>query len=145
MMFSIQNNKASRETINLSDTSYLSEGKLSDGMTGYQVTDRLPVRLAAIMSAPGVGNRVVRVGINNAGGEEFSSEVHSLVTTLEVIGTKVLSVKNVEVSDSDCVIQGDAKDSLVVYLSDVFGCKTQSSTGNFDIEMNLGKKFMERF
>ena len=64
---------------------------------------------------------------------------------VESLGTKIAAIDNLKEEDFDCVVKGkDLK--LDKRFALVLGCEVSKDTsGNFDVEIKFGKKFLQRF
>jgi len=65
---------------------------------------------------------------------------------LEVMGLNIASVQSVQTNNSDCKVTG-LNTEIVGEIGDMFSCsKNFAKPGdNFDIQIDLGSKFINRF
>src|SRR4030043_451288 len=141
--FSLGVKEFKRTDIDLSQTSFLKAKKLTDGEMGYVVTDIMPQKLIVVSSDNLVSKKDLKVLLTNASGESLLSEKVGKV--VESLGTKIAAVDNLKEEDFDCVVKGkDIKIDKRFAL--VLGCEvSKDSSGNFDVEIKFGRKFLERF
>ena len=66
--------------------------------------------------------------------------------TLEVLGLKIASVARKGKEEGDCKYR-TANEDLGRRVGFIFSCEKEKGTpeGNFDLEVNLGSKFAERY
>ncbi|OGM08696.1 hypothetical protein A2W13_03390 [Candidatus Woesebacteria bacterium RBG_16_36_11] len=132
-----------RTDLDLSKTSFLKAKKLADGEMGYVVTDIMPQKLIVIASDNLVSKQDLKVILTNASGDSLLSEKVGKI--VESLGTKIAAIDNLKEEDFDCVVKGkDLK--LDKRFALVLGCEVSKDTsGNFDVEIKFGKKFLQRF
>jgi len=132
-----------RTDLDLSQTSFLKGKKLADGEMGYVVTDVMPQKLIVVASDNLVSRQDLKVILTNASGDSQLSEKVGII--VESLGTKIAAVDNLKEEDFDCVVKG--KDiELDKRFALVLDCEVSKTTsGNFDVEIKFGKKFLQRF
>lgn len=133
--------KIHSEPIELLKSGILVESDREDG--SFEIESDMPQRVKALSAQSEFLKGNVKVSlINVSGGTVDMSTVTSIV---ESMGAKVAFVKNDEEENSDCEVYGDR--NLTYSIEKAFACEnvSESTEGNFDIEIRLGKKFGERF
>jgi hypothetical protein len=143
-LFSLRVKNTNRVEVDLAQTGYLKTARLIDGEEGYLISGSPPQEVASIFADPQIASGSVRVVIINETGE--ASDPETVAQILEVIGGKVSSLVKGEIQDYDCRIIGREKVSIKK-IARVFACDFQEEApeGNFDLEVRLGKRFVERF
>lgn len=144
LIFSSKVKNTKRININLSETSFLEKRVLSDGEDGYQLAQVPPQSILAVFSEPYLSTKVVRVSINNATrGTGLAKDVGSVI---EVLGAKVSSIETSSEYEGVCIIRSKDKKVLEI-LSKIFECEEYSelTTGAFDLEVVLGKDFVNKY
>lgn len=144
-IFSTNVSHKDREEINLAETSYLYEAKLSDGDTGFARQTELSTRLRHYFVINTESNLIEKVEIiNKSGMGNFS--IDTMIKTLETVGLHILSIRDEENSDINCEIESKEKTESVDNIIKVFGCNfKKNDTGNFSMKVSVGKNFVKRF
>jgi len=143
-VFSLQVSDTARFDTDLSKTSELERVQLVDGSLGFRVTETIPTNIESYFTIQDNLKQMFNVLINNGTGSNFYAAL--LGKAIEVIGVNVASIQNVPLSNSDCTVTGLSKD-MVFKIAQVFSCQTKLSkpSNNFDIQIDLGSKFKDRF
>ncbi len=132
----------SQSNLNLKDTDYIKRVQLVDGSLGWRITDSIPTNVAVFFNE-NFGNNI-NVSINNASG--IKSEGSMTGKVLEVMGLNVASIQNLDKENSDCKITS-LNQPLASKIAKIFNCSVNltSPANNFDMEINLGTNFAQRF
>ena len=140
-VFSLSIGNTGKNTIDLANTSYLRRSQLVDGSLGWQITDTMPLSVESYFSVSGTSMNVL---IKNMSGSKRSAVIAGKV--VEALGERVASVQNLDASDTDCKAVG-LSDKIITEIAKVFSCQKEikKPADNFDIEIDLGKKFTSRF
>ena len=132
-----------QENANLADSSFLVKTKLSDGEDGYQVGE-LTLSLASLFSDPVISSGARAVRVVNATGED-AYKLEELLAVLEVLGAKPVPPRQEAPLPYDCLVSAN-DEQILARMSTVFNCeKSGKKPEAFDIELVLGKGFVERF
>ncbi|RJR28956.1 hypothetical protein C4564_03975 [Candidatus Microgenomates bacterium] len=147
LAFSVQTAKGNRNVVNLDETSFLTSKMLADGENGYVVTGSVPLSIASLLASPDTDSKVLRVGIKNSTGLSYTQgSVRELISVVETLGGKVLSVEDLSAENVDCVVMARETDSFSKHLSKLIQCDfKKSDTGNFEIIIEVGEQFVKRF
>lgn len=143
-LFTLSVGNSGKTNISLADTSYLTKGKLIDGTLGYEINENMPLDTKVFFTQASLAKANLNVVIENAGGGKANANI--VGKTLEALGLNITSIKDIDVSDTDCIVKGE--NSLALdEISKIFTCqKSQTKAAdNFDIEVTIGKKFKDRF
>ena len=136
-----------RETVALSDTTYLKKTTLSDGESGYVVSGN-PQDISGAFSESTFISPLFKIQVVNPDGtrDETTKIVVSIVETL---GANVLAIKknDTDLRDgNDCNIIVNKISVASEKLAAVFSCSIVSgSDTNFDAVIELGEAFYARF
>lgn len=142
--FSLGIKNTKRTNINLSETPYLVKTTLKDGEEGYVVSKNISQRLLSIFANDVITENSYKVEINDSTGNlEVSSDVGGL---MEVMGAKVASIVKKDQSDFDCRVSGYDK-KVVKEVARILSCEQEIYKGrsSFDLEIDLGSQFVEKF
>lgn len=133
------------EKINLSDTTYLVEQKLTDGEVGYVVRDAMPLLLQSIFADPAFSKDYTAIQIVNKTGQH-QYYLHNFVKVLEVMGVKVAPISDGDKeAEIDCIAKSLDRDALE-RIASVFNCDTlYAEPSAFDVEIIVGERFYKRF
>lgn len=138
----VQNTK--RAVYNLSETSYLTKTTLKDGQPGYTASGRLPSSILVYFSDPEFSKTSLTLAIIDSTSNRTSAR--KVGEVIEVLGAKVAAIIEKDPKRFDCGVGGS---NLIVVdkISTLFGCKLTEdlSTGDFDIQIEIGDEFAERF
>ena len=143
-IFSLRVKNTKRVELNLQDTTYLRKTTLTDGSEGYRVVGSIPGDIAVIFSDSTASKSTFRVGIKDMTGKFGIAE--ALGEVIEVFGGKVFSIEKGSEADSGCKVSAKvAQNAAKIAL--LFPCSVvdQPPDGNFDLEITIGKKFMEDY
>lgn len=138
--FNVPNSK--HIDIDLSDTSYLTEQKLSDGSDGYVKVEPAPAKIMSLFADPDLAKSSHAISIQDATGQ--SKVAKNVGQVVEVLGAKVASISDQEEEDVDCTVKG-RNEELITKVMALFQCKKGEGTTNFDVEILLGSQFAKRF
>jgi hypothetical protein len=142
VLFNISVKNSDRKIINLAETSYLKQGELTDGGSGYLITGKYPSELLAIFSDEEISQKSLKVAINDYSGN--SVVANNLGEVIEILGAKVASINNEEKLSMDCEVGGN--NLLVEKIVALFNCrKTGGGEGVFDVSLKIGESFAKRF
>lgn len=140
--FRVKNFK--REVIELENTRVIEKTVLVDGSTGYRVVGDIPSSIAAIYSDPYLSSISAKTQVIDATSDPVIAE--ELGEIVEVIGLKVASIEDVDTNEElDCIVSGKDK-RLTQKISRLFSCDIETHDGdNFDLRIQMGEVFVERF
>ncbi len=143
-LFSLPIGNNQRININLKNSSYLRDVRQKDGSEGLEIGETMPGNLESYLVDPFISQSNLNVLINN--GSHDSSTVDTVVKTIEVLGANVSSVQNSGNNTDDCKVIG-IREVAVNKIAKIFDCKVslEKANSNFDIEVDFGTKFKERF
>jgi len=142
--FGMSIKRGDRTSLNLVDTGYIYKTNLVDG-EGYQKRQKIPATVTSIFADSAIAEEALQVAVINASGNPALSQ--GVAATIEVMGAKVVSVKNLPAAEEDCRVAGSSsltKREIAV----IFSCTEKSGdslAGDFDIEVFLGSAFGARF
>ena len=142
-IFSLGLSNSKRTDLDLAKSGYLKKAKLTDGEEGYVLSGRLPKDLLVVFSDPEISRLGLKVSIKDASGNPRVAQ--EIAEVIEVMGAKVAAVSKETKASSDCRIWGSnffAKD-----LTRLLSCKLEKEPpqGKFDLEIEIGEGFAERF
>jgi len=143
-LFSLGVKDFKRNSVNLSNTEMLYKKKSEDGKESFYVSDKLPVNLLPIVSDPIMSKQLLKTVILDSTGKAGVAE--RVGEVIEVMGSKVASIDKKEKSNFGCTVRSSNKE-VAIRVARVFSCKVEKKNpeGNFDIEIDLGSGFAERF
>ncbi len=143
-LFTLSIGNSGKTNINLSDTNYLIKGKLIDGTMGYQINEVMPLNTKVLFTQVILAKANLNVEIENAGAGKTNSNM--VGKTIEALGLNITSIKDVDITNDDCIVKGTSKEALDE-ISKIFSCQKEETkaSDNFDLEIILGKKFKDRF
>jgi len=144
-LFTLRVQKSARDSFNIKDAGFLKKTKLVGGEEGYTVFGQIPEKLSAYFNIRNVSEKDLVARITDA--TERANISERVGKVIEVMGIKVGAITKEEGRDTTCVVMGKNK-QLVKRLSLVFDCSVivvNDDIGNFDIDIVLGKKFVEKF
>jgi len=145
-ILSLQTPSAKRIEIDLADSSYLNEMKNFEGEIVYHLQGDIPTSILKIFSDSTASAERLRIGIVNSGVN--NEQINEVTKVMEVLGTKVLSIRNsVENSDIDCEIRSNKKSVTESKIAKIFDCKEGRlpKESNLDLEIEFGEGFASRF
>jgi hypothetical protein len=131
--------------VELKKTGYLQYTQISGGDEGYRARSRMPTSLRALFSVPEISEEAQKIMVVNQTGEwGYAKYVSGVVDGL---GGRVLSISDTDEVDSDCEILYKKESVTLKVLAEVLGCSESSAPvqGSFDLEVVIGKRFLERF
>lgn len=143
-MFSVAKAEVNQAEIDLAGTSLLKKTKLKGGEEGYVVGAVTPTRLIGIFSDSEISAKMYRISISDSSNKPgLPDEIGGIV---ENLGAKVVSKTIEKEADLDCNVVTLNKD-LGRRISEIFHCSVENKKpdGNFDLVIEIGKKFAERF
>lgn len=141
--FSIKTPVLNRTEINLGESKFLDKKVLNDGQSGYLISGPISQRLTVYFSDIDMENGNIKVNITDATGVIGVSE--KLGEILEVLGGKIVSIDKKGLSeDVDCVVMGN-NSAVVAKIAKLFSCKIEKKQTQFDLDIEIGTKFAERF
>jgi hypothetical protein len=134
----------SKLDIDLSDSNYLQKTKLTDGSLGWEVSGNIPSNIESYFVMQNISNTNLNVLINNHTG--MNSPARLFANTLDVLGINVASIEKGDELNTNCKVTGNLS-FVVSRVADVFGCNINMSkpSDNFDLQIDLGTKFKDRF
>lgn len=143
-LFSLQIADVSRFDINLSNTSELERAFLSDGSLGWKVNENTPTNIESYFVIGDLENKNYNVLINNGTGSNLYSSLVGKVA--EMIGVNVASIQILPTTDFDCSVMGQSHEA-VDKIARIFSCGKVygQPANNFDVRIDIGKKFKTRF
>lgn len=131
-----------RSVIDLRDTKFIKSDTLTDGEKGFRLSGGLPKNVIAALSYPEFTNSVVNVRIEDAT-QKFNVAA-SVAGVINNMGGKVVSVLKLDESELDCEVWGNKMEAVEV-VAKVFTCEVVNFESGFDINIRLGKRFVERY
>jgi len=142
--FSLGVARDKKEIRNLAETAVLKKVKFIDGEEGYTIAGQVPGAVAAdfIISEAFSGHLRARIVDRSEGGQI----TERVTRVLQTSGLKVTAISKSDGADIACRVFGKER-KLVERLSFVFDCEvsSQDSGENFDIVIEVGRKFVEKF
>lgn len=124
----------------------VSEVRLVDGDQGYVAGDKVPGLIARLFASEIVLKERARVGVKNY--SSHTNEIENINRAVEILGTKIVSVENLEERNFDCEIKYKPKGEFTAKkLANIYSCDLQKSDdlGSLDISMDLGNGFWKRY
>lgn len=143
-IFSLRVSEFARDEIDFSKSSFIKKTTLVGGEEGYVLSGKIPTKITSLFSDPQILEKQAKVAIVDATGSYgLAEEFGQLV---EVMGAKVVAIKDREEEDFDCQVYSEDK-KLSEKFTDAFDCESnvEVEEGNFDLVIKLGKKFWRRF
>ena len=143
-IFSLRVSEFARDEIDFSKSSFIKKTILVGGEEGYVLSGKIPTKITSLFSDPQILEKQAKVAIVDATGSYgLAEEFGQLV---EVMGAKVVAIKDREEEDFDCQVYSEDK-KLSEKFTDAFDCESnvEVEEGNFDLVIKLGKKFWRRF
>lgn len=141
--FSLSVKNSNRREYRLEDTAFLRKTQLVGGEKGYIISGSFPERFLSIFADQTFSKAQVKIAIKDATGTKGLAE--NVGETLELLGGKIVAKITEEPSDFDCSILSNNR-KLGRKIKNIFDCNLGGMpSGNFDIEVKLGKRFAERF
>jgi len=144
MLFALSVKEFKKTSIDLNNTNYLKREILKGGEEGYKVTNNFPHKLILVISDIRFAKEDIRVLIlDNTGSRGFTGQIGEII---EKMSAKVASVDIGDKKELDCLVISSDRD-LAERVGIVFGCEVRKgeTKGNFDIELTLGKQFVDRY
>lgn len=142
-LFSLNVKSTGRINLDLSNTDYLTEAKLSDGSNGFEIAQNIPVKISSIFTDTNISKRNVNVVIIDRIPSDFiTSRVGEII---EVLGGKIATIEKLPPDSTDCLVKG--KDDAVGKIARLFDCKISKETllEKEDVEIIFGQNFKKRF
>ncbi len=141
-LFLLTLSNTSQINLNLEDTDYLTRAQLVDGSLGFEIKESIPTRVESLFDEDLGKNMTVTI-INSTGSREEGNMVRKVV---EVLGLNITSIQNTDKQNFDCVIKSN-NNQLALKIAKIFDCNINLGmpANNFDIEINLGTNFVQRF
>lgn len=131
-------------TLNLKDTSYLRQSTFTSGDTGYEPVGALPISIAHLFVLPEFSQGQQTVGIMHPVGADEEVEMASQV--IERLGSKVVSIEEIDDDTAGCSILVKEKTRSSLVLANVFGCPISVEKElHVDIALRIGSAFLMRF
>ncbi len=128
----------------LADSTYLVEGPLSDGDSGFSIKDKIPGKLSSFFADNDIASKhSTAIIINESSDNSLTREIGEII---EVLGAKVVATSSEKSTDIDCTVSGTAIEARD-HIAKVFNCKVSSNDDdkNIDIRLVFGEKFARRF
>ena len=137
-------NRNNKETIFLKETACLKKTVFLDGEEGYLVNNDVPEKISSLFSDQKEFGNVLNAKIIDYSGSYNIS--NSVGTIIETMGIKVASISKNSGFGSDCKVLGKNR-GLVKKVALLLGCSQTEvkESGVFDLEISLGKKFVQQF
>lgn len=134
--------RSNRTEIDMAKSQFLKKVKLADGSNGYGLVGNVSSRLTVYFSDYDLEDKNIKISIIDATGRYGVAE--TLGAIAEVLGGKIVSIERNQVdNDLFCNVSGKNKDSID-NIVEYFKCTKVSDTSDFDLEIKIGKKFLER-
>ncbi len=142
--FSIRVRSSNKIQLNPLRLGYLFETKLSDARLGYKIRGDMGPEISAVFTDSQVSQEDLTIAIVDASGQRGIAGQFGKI--IEVLGAKVVSLQVVDKEDLDCEVIG-LKSKTASKIANIFSCQyiKKLPENNFDIQVNLGKQFAERF
>jgi hypothetical protein len=133
-----------RSERDFTETGILRKTRLVDGEEGYVLSGEPSTAISSVFAENENNNNVIKVAIIDATGIRNIAE--KIGKTIENLGTKVVSIQDEEVSDTDCFVSGKDKE-IVERVALIFSCQEEKAKNEetFDLILRLGQKFAKRF
>src|SRR5258708_5750540 len=130
--------------LDLKDTNYLTRSQLVDGSLGWKISQNMPTKIKAIFNDS--SNEIIKTAVTILNSTGTVSEGSMVGKVVEVMGLNVTSLQNLDKQNSDCKVVSINAD-LATKIAKIFNCEVNLKTpaNNFDVEINLGVKFVQRF
>lgn len=143
LWFTFRLPKQNYSELDLGNSGYLAKSKLPDGQDGYLLNRQLPAELSTAFSTF-KSSELFRVGIFNAS-DRAGKSVENLSQVIHILGGDWVIVQK-EVQDIDCIIKGNDRE-VVERIGGILACQIteEKIESNFDIEITVGDKFVNRF
>ena len=133
-----------KDTIYLKETGYLKKTVFMDGEDGYLVNKDTPEKISSLFSDQEEFGSLLRAKITDSTGSfGLANKVGKIIETM---GIKVAAIAKGSDFEFDCRVIGKNK-KLAGKVALILGCsrnETKSSTP-FDLEVDLGEKFAQKF
>ncbi len=141
MLFSFGVGNSSKVDINLKDTSVLARSQLVDTSLGWKITNNMPSKIKSYFV---IANPNEQVLIRDT--TQDVSSANMVAKAIAFLGINVASVQVENDIDFDCVIIGKDKE-MVSKIANIFDCTSEikKPANNFDVQIDLGTKFKNRF
>lgn len=136
--------KTRKNTIDLSETVLLKNVMLLGGEMGYSISLPVPDDISRLFALPTDGLQGIRLAVvNKTGNDSIPSEIPEI---LEILGAKIISVQKDTPEDIRCQVRGN-RDQIMRWIATTLRCQISKAapTGNFEIELHLGEKFLREF
>lgn len=141
--FSYRLDSSRKHKIDLSNTNFLSEQKLTDGVLGYKTEGNPSPRISSYFADEYIASNPTRVIIFDASSKPLLAKRMGRV--VETIGAKISAIREETHEVSDCEIAGK-DETMTKRLALYFDCETSESTStSFDLEIRIGEDFAERY
>lgn len=133
-----------RSEVDFTDTGMLRKTRLVDGVEGFVIAGEPSTAISSAFAENENSTDVIKVAILDATGIRNIAE--KVGKTIENLGTKVVSIQDEEVSDTDCTVSG-RNGEMVERVALIFSCQKEKikEGESFDINLFLGEKFAKRF
>jgi hypothetical protein len=141
-IFSMKLQNIGRDTIDLGKSQFLTKQKLNDGTPGYVLTGAPSPLLTVYFSDNVFASENLKVEIMDATGKGGVAD--KLGQIVEIMGAKVVAVSKLTPVASDCLVSGKDQNA-VRKIANLFSCKVEKGTGDFDVVISLGQAFAKRF
>jgi len=141
-IFSFSRKPGDRVELALTDTSYVYQATLKDGVSGYILRSEMPSVLAAKVADSSISSEGKIVSIKDqTANSQTATQVGEIIQSL---GAKLASIKKSDPQDIDCLVEGSASNTRQKIAS-IFNCEVVNSSSSVDITIVLGKRFSDRF
>lgn len=141
-LFSLGVKKTQRETIELEESLYLRGQTLPDGEEGYVITTRYPEKLFSLFTDSQLEKAPFTVSIiNSSNSSQLGKDLGEVV---EVVGAKVVSIRDKDPSDHDCIVGSESIEKAQI-IAKYFNCSVEERKTGLDIEIEVGNEFLRRF
>ena len=141
LLFSFGVGGTGKIDINLADSGLLQRSQLVDTSLGWTISDTMPAKIKSYFAIVDSNDQVL---IEDASGN--GSSANMVAKTMETLGVNIASIQQEGEQNTDCKITGLDKD-IIVKIANIFSCTSEigKPANNFDIEIQLGTKFKNRF
>lgn len=142
-IFSFGVKNKNRINLDLSDTQTLEYKRLKDGSEGFVIANEIIERNKIIFADRQISSEINTLSIINNSGDILAAE--GVGKMAEVLGAKVASIKNNEKEQYDCYVWGK-NEYITNKFASLLNCeRSDNPSSSYDIVIELGEKFLDRY